>query len=124
MEIIIEGKKVKGGEHNRNWKEKLADGLRVTSEFIRDNKEMVVLLIPVASSVVTGTTKIVRGLINLGVAKNERKVTDRRCYDPSEGHYWNLRRALNNEEWLRVSRRQANGERLGDILADMKLLKR
>lgn len=124
MSIIIDSVKVEGKEYKRTWKEKLSDGLHDTADFIRDNKEAIVLFIPVATTAVTGATKIVRGLINLGVAKSERKVTDRRCYDPSEGHYWVLKRALTNDDWLKVSRRQADGERLGDILADMKLLKR
>lgn len=124
MAIIYDTVKVEDKECKRNWKEKLSDGLRTTADFIRDNKEMIVLLIPVATSAASCVTNVAKGLVRLGVAKNERKVTDRRCYDPSEGHYWTLKRALTNEDWLKVSQRQARGERLGDILADMRLLKR
>lgn len=124
MAIIYDTVKVEGKEYKRNWKEKLSDGLHTTADFIRDNKEMIVLLIPVATSAASCVGNIAKGLVRLGVAKTERKVTDRRCYDPSEGHYWTLKRALTNEDWLKVSQRQARGERLGDILADMRLLKR
>lgn len=124
MSIIIDSVKVEGGEYKRTWKEKLSDGLRNTADWMRDNKETVVLLIPVATAAASSATTIAKGLIKLGTARTERKVTDRRCYDPAEGHYWVLKRALTNDDWLRVSRRQAEGERLGDILADMKLLKR
>lgn len=124
MAIIYDTVKVEGKETKRNWKEKLSNGLHTTADFIRDNKEMIVLLIPVATSAASCVTNITKGLIRLGVAKTERKVTDRRCYDPSEGHYWTLKRALTNEDWLKVSQRQVRGERLGDILADMRLLKR
>lgn len=124
MQVIIDSVKVEGKEYKRNWKEKLSDGLHNTADWIRDNKDTVVLLIPVATTAITGVVKITKGIVKLGVASKERKVTDRRCYDPSEGHYWALRRALTNDDWLKVSHRQAAGERLGDILADMNLLKR
>lgn len=124
MQVIIDSVKVEGKEYKRNWKEKLSDGLHNTADWIRDNKDTVVLFIPVATTAITGVVKITKGIIKLGVASKERKVTDRRCYDPSEGHYWALRRALTNDDWLKVSHRQASGERLGDILADMNLLKR
>lgn len=44
------------------------------------------------------------------------------CYDRSLGHYWKLRRELTNDEWLEIDRRKKNGERLSDILADMRVL--
>lgn len=44
------------------------------------------------------------------------------CYDRSLGHYWKLRRELTNEEWLEIDKRKKNGERLSDILDDMRVL--
>lgn len=108
----------------RSWKEKVSDNLHRTADWIRYNQETVVLLAPVAIAGITGLAKITKDLVRLGIAANERKVTDRRCYDPSEGHYWNLKRPLSNSDWLEVSHRQAGGEKMGDILSDMKVLKR
>ena len=45
------------------------------------------------------------------------------CYDRSLGHYWRLRRELSNKEWLEIDQRKKNGERLADILDEMKVLK-
>lgn len=45
------------------------------------------------------------------------------CYDNRLGHYWALRRKLSNKEWLEIDRRKKNGERLADILAELKVLK-
>ncbi len=48
---------------------------------------------------------------------------DLRCWDASLGHHWVLKRKLSKKEWLKIDRRKANGERLGDILDDLGVLK-
>jgi len=45
------------------------------------------------------------------------------CYDRSLGHYWKLRRELTNSEWVEIDQRKQNGERLADILDELKALK-
>ena len=52
----------------------------------------------------------------------EQNLKDLYCYDRSLGHYWKLRRELTNEEWLEIDKRKKNGERLSDILDDMRVL--
>ena len=47
----------------------------------------------------------------------------RRCYDPSKGHYYYLKRDLTNKEWLMIDRRRDAGEKLPDILEEMRVLK-
>lgn len=46
-----------------------------------------------------------------------------RCYDPSKGHYYYLKRELTNKEWLMIDKRRDAGEKLPDILEDMRVLK-
>lgn len=46
-----------------------------------------------------------------------------RCYDPSKGHYYYLKRELSNKEWLMIDRRRDAGEKLADILEEMRVLK-
>ena len=48
---------------------------------------------------------------------------DTRIYDAREGFYWELRRKLTNEERQAISRKRKKGEKLGDILEEMRLLK-
>lgn len=48
---------------------------------------------------------------------------DLRCYDNSLGRYWVLKRKLTNRDWLEIDRRKSHGERLGDILDDLRVLK-
>lgn len=46
-----------------------------------------------------------------------------RCYDPSKGHYFYLKRELTNREWLMIDRRRDAGESLPEILEEMRVLK-
>ena len=53
----------------------------------------------------------------------EKHLQERTCYDRSLGHYWQLNRTLSNKEWIAIEERRKNGERLADILKDLKVLK-
>ena len=55
--------------------------------------------------------------------RKQEELKDLYCYDRSLGHYWRLRRELSNKEWLEIDQRKKNGERLSDILAEMKVSK-
>ena len=55
--------------------------------------------------------------------KKEKDLKDLYCYDRSLGHYWTLRRRLTNAEWVEIDKRKNNGERLADILSELKVLK-
>lgn len=53
----------------------------------------------------------------------EAAMLKRRCYDPSKGHYYYLKRDLTNKEWLMIDKRRDAGEKLPDILEEMRVLK-
>ncbi len=89
-------------------------------EWIVENKETIIILAPVVIGGVTTITKVVGKQMKLN---KEKALKDLYCYDRSLGHYWNLRRELTNNEWVAIDRRKSNGERLADILADMRVLK-
>lgn len=55
--------------------------------------------------------------------QREASTLKKYCYDRSAGHYWELRRPLSNQEWAAVEDRRRRGERIGDILEDMRVLK-
>lgn len=84
------------------------------------NKEMVLTLTPIAIGGITTVCKVVGKRVNL---RKEEELKELYCYDRSLGHYWRLRRELSNKEWLEIDRRKKNGERLSDILAELKVLK-
>ena len=56
-------------------------------------------------------------------ANREATQLKMRCYDPSKGHYYYLKRELTNKEWLMIDKRRDAGEKLPDILEEMKVLK-
>lgn len=84
------------------------------------NKEAVLVLTPVVIGGVTTVVKVVGKRVNL---HKEEAVKNLYCYDRSLGHYWRLCRELSNKEWLEIDQRKKNGERLSDILAELKVLK-
>ena len=57
--------------------------------------------------------------------RTNREIKLQKCsvYDHSAGHRWTLRRELTTEEWLMVGRRREAGEKLADILEEMRVLK-
>ena len=72
------------------------------------------------------TPLVLGGAAAIGKHVRHRKAKNLKenyCYDRSLGHYWSLRRTPSNREWLEIDRRKRNGERLADILSEMRLLK-
>lgn len=117
VEIIDpELKKAYKQARKNKLKAKFQNGL----EWIVDNKELVIYLAPV---IIGATTTIVKVA---GRSYNNHKaeaIKNLYCYDRSLGHYWKLKRELTNREWLEIDARKKNGERLADILSEMKVLK-
>lgn len=104
----------------RAYKDKLNAKIQNGKEWIIKNKETVVTLTPVIVGGITTISKVVGKRVNLCKQEN---LKDLYCYDRSLGYYWRLRRELTNKEWLEIDQRKKNGERLSDILSEMKVLK-
>lgn len=115
-ELNEEGKKAKF----REFKNKLKQKANNVKWWIYDNKEMIMVLGPSVIAGVATVARIVGKRVNL---KKEEDLKDLYCYDRSLGHYWQLRRELTNKEWLEIDTRKKNGERLADILEELKVLK-
>lgn len=97
-------------------KEKIGDG----KAWIYDHKQECIVLIPY---LVIATKSICKMIIKVAGINRKEKMMKLTVYDRSEQHHWFLRRSLSNAEWYEVNMRRHMGERLGDILEDMKLLK-
>lgn len=65
----------------------------------------------------------VRKICHLRSTKKVEMLKNNYCYDRSLGHYWKLRRELTNDEWVLIDKRKKSGERLADILDELKVLK-
>lgn len=104
----------------RTIKEKVFSKLNKGKEMFIENKENIIKLTPVVVGGLATLFKVVNKRRNLNKQEEIKKLY---CYDRSLGHYWELRRELSNREWLEIDARKKNGERLSDILSDLKVLK-
>jgi len=109
---------------DRTFGQKVKDWLflrkmAVQDFFRRYPKETLAVVLLTASGVVRVLPKLIR-------ARNineEERIKEEYVYDRSLGHYWKLKRPLSNDEWREIENRKANGEKLGDILESLKILK-
>ena len=109
-------RKQKRDKFKNKVKNGINKGLKWTNEHIEE--------IAVIAPCVLAGGKLVAKVVNKGMqVKKEQDLKELYCYDRSLGHYWRLRRELSNKEWLEIDRRKADGERLADILAELKVLK-
>lgn len=86
----------------------------------RNNKELLIVMVPV---VISGLVTVSKVVVKRGNLNKEQQLKEKYCYDRSLGHYWALKRQLSNKEWLEIDKRKRNGEKLSDILSEMKVLK-
>lgn len=73
---------------------------------------------------IVAITGAVKSAHRKAIVETEKQSKEIYCYDRSLGHYWELERKLSNRDWIEINRRKEQGEKLADILADMKVLKR
>lgn len=99
--------------------EKVKDFGKKTAKFIWDNKEIIIVATPVVLSVVTPIVKSVTKHNNL---LKEEDLKNLYYYDRSQGHYWKLRRELSGREFVDIAHRRQAGEKLVDILDDLRVL--
>lgn len=107
-------------QKRRERKEKIQSKIYNAANWINNNKEMIILVGPALLGCATAGMKVVNKHANL---RKEQNMKELYCYDRSLGHYWKLRRELTNSEWVEIGKRKNNGERLADILDELKVLK-
>lgn len=117
---VVEIKDFERESKKREFKEKINTKIQNGKEWFIRNKETIIVLAPVVVGCGTTVFKVVGKRINL---RKQENLKDLYCYDRSLGHYWRLRRELTNKEWLEIDQRKKDGERLSDILSEMKVLK-
>ena len=103
----------------RTWKQKLKDGFRNAVEFVEEHPIGTII---VASMGVKVLTMGINGMIKVVGARAEAKQLNT-MYDHSLNTRWQLKRPLTNEENVILEQRKAAGEKTGDILESMKVLR-
>lgn len=86
----------------------------------QQNPEMAMLFV---SSGIAVVSYVGKAAVKNATLNKQEAVKELYCYDRSLGHYWELRRKLTNKEWLEIDKRKRDGEKLADILDEMKVLK-
>lgn len=104
----------------RRFTDRITNGAKKVRDWCSEHREEIIVLGPLALGAVTMGCKTIGRHINL---RKQEAVKNLYCYDRSLGHYWALRRELTNAEWLKIDQRKKNGERLADILAELRVLK-
>ena len=112
--------KTKTDVFKENAKKKVISGIQKTAFWVEDNKELLYVLVPVVGAASIGSARSKRRRKD---KKHERDIRDLTVYDRSAGHEWKLRRKLSSSEWLYIERRKGEGEKLGNILESLKVLR-
>lgn len=108
----------------KEWFEEKSDWakwkIHLAAEWCKNNKEAVIVFGPVILGGIIEIAKISTKRHNVN---EEKALKERYIYDRSTGHYYELRRKPKSSEWLQIEQRKQNGETLGWVLNDMRLLK-
>ena len=72
---------------------------------------------------VSGTIELVKIVAKSKNTGEEKRLKENYIYDRSAGHYYELKRQPTASEWMSIDHRKSDGEMLGDILDDMRILK-
>ena len=112
-------KKVKKERFKRKVKEKVQN----TIYWINENKEFLIIVVPAASAILGGGFKVIRSISRNVALAQEKRIKDMRIYDRSMGKYIELKRPLKNADMKTILERRENGEKLSNILMDLKLIK-
>ena len=108
-------------------KERVAQAKEVATEktkqaisWCRDNPE---LALGIATTIVAGGKILVKQYNRDNGLRRQEEIKTKFYYDRSYGHYWPLKRKLTTREYMEIDRRKDSGEKLRDILDDMRVLK-
>lgn len=85
-----------------------------------ENKEVVMVCAPV---IIGGGLELIKVLVKRSNINREEQLKTNFIYDRHSGHYYELKRQPKSRQWIEIDRRKDEGERVGDILKDMRLLK-
>lgn len=111
--------KAKATAAKETVKQKAVDGL----EWVCDNKEITVALIGVGGVVLGKAFSVGKELARGNRVRRLERMQDNRVWDPSTGHFWQLKRRLDRNEQLYLERELARGRTRGKILSELGVLK-
>lgn len=120
MNEVYTVKELKRAEKKARFRENFYRKYNDFKYWCINNKEEIMIFGPIVIGCIATCVKVAGKHANL---RKEEDLKDLYCYDRSLGHYWRLKRELSNQEWIEIDRRKKDGERLSDILDQLKVLK-
>lgn len=107
---IIDCKELEKARKKAARREWFGEKKRKAITFVEEHKEVIMVLAPV---VIGGCAKLVQlGLKTYNIGKQE-ELKNLYVYDRSLGHYWKLRRELDNSEWVEIEQRRKKWRKVG-----------
>ena len=107
----------------RERKEWFYKKLNNTVNWVQNNKEALIIIIPIVGAGVSGSTKVIKGISRHIALNKEKRLKELFIYDRSLGKYLELKKPLTNSQLKTILNRKENGEKLSIILQNMNLLK-
>lgn len=99
--------------------------LKAGGKFLKENPEFAYgVAVPAAAFAGRVTYQAIKKHNRNKRQDKQEKMKRTRIYDRSSGNYWHLKKELTNKQWLEVNKRKKAGEKTGDILKSMKVLKK
>lgn len=101
-----------------------ATAKKAGGKFLKENPEFAYgVAVPAAAFAGRATYQAIKKHNRNKRQDKQEKMKRTRIYDRSSGNYWHLKKELSNKQWLEVNKRKKAGEKTGDILRSMKVLK-
>ena len=98
--------------------------LKAGGKFLKENPEFAYgVAVPAAAFAGRATYQAIKKYNRNKRQDKQEKMKRTRIYDRSSGNYWHLKNELSNKQRLEVNKRKKAGEKTGDILRSMKVLK-
>lgn len=123
---IVSMEDFKREQRRRDLEKEKKSKLDDATNWFNNNREFALIVIP---AVVTVSTILLKGGISLVKSayrtKQANKIQQQKArtmYDHSLHRYWTLNRDLTNGEMLEIARRRKDGEKLAEILRDLKVI--
>lgn len=101
-------------------KDNIKNKTKVTIEWCKKNPE---IALAIGSGILAGGKFIIKSGIKYHQNRQLYELKNNYIYDRSHGHYWELRREPSSREFMEIDRRKDDGEKLVDILDDLRLIK-
>lgn len=95
---------------------------RKVIQWCSDNKEVLIVLVPVGAGLVKSGMNMHSKHVAKSNLKREKELQELYVYDRSLGMYHRLNKPLSSNQAIEIERRRGDGERMALILRDMKLI--